>query len=173
MSDRGSESVHIVEEQQIISVNKFIFLSVLTFGVYELWWMYKAWRFFQQKEGSDIRPALRVVFGVIFLTSLFYKIHDFAGERGYSKSYYSWLLFVGFFITNLLSRLPEPFWLLSLLSFIFLIPPFQALNYAMKNSTDFVVREQTSFSNRQIGLIFVGLTMWVLVLMGMVANEMV
>ena len=50
-----------VEEQKIINLNKFIFLSIISFGAYEIWWIYKAWRFYQQKEQLDIR----VCFGII------------------------------------------------------------------------------------------------------------
>jgi len=35
----------------------FIFLSIITLGLYSVWWIYKAWRFFQQKEMIDIMPA--------------------------------------------------------------------------------------------------------------------
>ena len=52
-----SESTNYVEEQKIISLNMFIFLSITTLGLYSVWWIYKAWRFFQQKEMIDIMPA--------------------------------------------------------------------------------------------------------------------
>ena len=60
-------------EEQIISLNKFIFLSIISFGTYEIWWIYKAWKFFQQKEGLDIMPAARAIFSIIFLNTLFNK----------------------------------------------------------------------------------------------------
>ena len=106
-----------VEVQQIISLNKFIFLSIISFGTYELWWIYKAWRFFMQKDKLDIMPAVRTIF-----------------------------------------------------SFVFIIPPFKALNFAKQNATDIIVDEQTSYSRRQIALIIVGAIFWVLVIVGM-ANE--
>jgi hypothetical protein len=144
-----------IDEQKIISLNKFIFLSIISFGAYEIWWIYKAWKFYQQKENLDIMPAARALFSIFFLNRLFNKILDFAKEKGYKESYSSVLLFIGFIFFNLLSELPDPFGMIALVSFIFLIPPFKALNYAKQNSTDFIVTEQTSFNGRQIGLIVV------------------
>lgn len=156
-----------VEEQQIISLNKFIFLSIVSFGTYSIWWIYKAWRFFQQKEKLDIMPAARAIFSFFFLISLFNKILDFAQQKGYKVSYSPNLLFFGYFVVNILSRLPNPYWLISLFSFVFLIPSFLALNYAKQNSNEFVVTEKTSFNNRQIVLIVIGIIFWILVLLGM------
>ncbi|SMC00236.1 hypothetical protein SAMN00120144_1666 [Hymenobacter roseosalivarius DSM 11622] len=34
-----------VEEQKIISTNKFTILCIATFGLYTIWWQYKVWRF--------------------------------------------------------------------------------------------------------------------------------
>lgn len=156
-----------IEEQNIISLNKFIILSIVTFGLYEIWWIYKAWRFYQQKEKSDIMPALRAIFSVFFLNSLFTKILESAEDKGYKENYSPVLLFAGFMIFNLLAKLPEPFWLISVFSFAFLIPPFKALNHAKENSTDFIVNEQKSFSGQQIGLLVFGIICWGLALLGL------
>jgi len=48
-----------MQAQKIISLNKFIFLSVISFGLYPIWWMFEAWRFFMQKDRLDI---MRVIF---------------------------------------------------------------------------------------------------------------
>lgn len=160
-----------IEEQQIISLNKFIFLSIISFGTYEIWWIYKAWRFYQQKENLDIMPAGRAIFSIFFLHSLFSKILDFAKEKEYKDSFSATSLFVGFIVASLLAQLPEPFWLISLVSFIFLIPPFKALNFAKQNSTDFIVSEQISFSGRQILLIAIGILFWGLILLGLYIKE--
>lgn len=167
-----------VEEQKIISLNRFIFLSIISYGTYGLWWIYKAWSFFKQKEKLDIWPAARAILSLFFLESLFRKILSFSKEKGYSKNYSPILLFVGFFAVNILGSLVELsknylgnsynlFSLISLFYFIFLIPPFEALNYAKQNSSDFITTEQNSFSGRQIVLIVVGIIFWGLVLFGM------
>ena len=46
LEDDNLEVTYVVEEQKIISLNKFILLSIISFGLYEIWWIYKAWEFF-------------------------------------------------------------------------------------------------------------------------------
>jgi hypothetical protein len=169
--NNNSEANDNIETQNIISLNKFIFLSVASFGLYEIWWIYKAWKFYQQKEQVDIMPAARAIFSIFYLNSLFEKILEFAKEKDYEKKYSSISLFLGFIAGNLLTRLPDPFWLVSIFIFVFLIPPFQALNFAKQNSKDFIVIEQTSFSSRQIALIVVGVVFWILVILGMTMKD--
>lgn len=157
-----------IDDQKIISLNKFIFLSIISFGTYELWWVYKAWTFFKQKEKLDINPGARAIFSVFYLNSLFDKILGFAKEKGYNKNFSSFTLFVCFFIFNLLSKLPDPFWLISIFSFVFVIPPFEALNFAKQKSTDFKVIGQKAFNGNQIALIIIGIIFWSLILIAMI-----
>ncbi|RYG11088.1 MAG: hypothetical protein EOO07_21150, partial [Chitinophagaceae bacterium] len=95
-----------VEVQYLISENKFIFLSVISVGLYPVWWSYKAWRFYQQKQRLDIFPALRALFAIFFLISLFERTLAFAKARGYQSNYSPVLLFLGIIVFSLLSYLP-------------------------------------------------------------------
>jgi hypothetical protein len=171
ITDIKTEINKAVEEQHIISVNKFKVLCILSFGLYGLWWIYKAWRFFQQKDQLNITPAVRTIFSIFFLIQLFNKILDFANAKGYNRHFSSVLLFIGYFVGNLLANLPDPFWKISVLSFVFLIPSFNALNFARQNSTDFIVTEQSSFNGRQIVIIIIGSLFWALVLLEMTIGK--
>jgi hypothetical protein len=142
-------------------------LSIISFGIYQIWWIYKTWRFFQEKDKLDIQPAVRTIFSIFFLISLFNKILNFAKEKGYTGSYSAIMLFAGFLVVSLLAQLPDPFWLISIISFVFCIPPFTALNFAKRNSTDFIATEQTSYNGRQIAIIVIGVIFWGLVLLGL------
>jgi len=156
-----------VDPQEIISLSKFVTLCILTFGLYGLWWMYKAWRFFQQKQRLDILPAARTLFCIIFLNSLFKNILLFARKKDYSGSYVSEALVAGYFIFQIVGRLGGAYSLIPVLGFIFLIKPFQALNYAKMNSAELVVIERSSFSGKQITLIIVGCILWFFGLIGL------
>lgn len=169
--DQIFKDAYKVDNQEIISLNKFILLSIISFGGYPIWWMYKTWNFFKQKEKSDIMPVARTIFCIFFLNTLFNKILEFAKENGYSYSYSSSTLFACFFIGKYLSLLPDPMWLLSIFSFIFIIPPFNALNFAKKNSTNIIVIEQSGFNIKQIVLIVLGTIFWGLVLLGMTTTN--
>ncbi len=156
-----------VEEQSIISVNKFIFLCIITLGLYPIWWFYKSWRFFQQKDQLDVMPAMRALFAIFFIISLFDRILKFAQQKGYKEAYPPVGLFLGFLVSNLFAQIPNPVWLISFFSFLFLIPPFKALNYARQNSPELMVLEQESFNGRQIALIVIGASVWILLLLGL------
>ncbi|MFX8512392.1 hypothetical protein ABTM04_21180, partial [Acinetobacter baumannii] len=67
------QSNHI-ENLKVISLNKFIVLSIISFGLYQIWWVFKAWRFFLIKDKLNIMPAARAVFSIFFLYSLFNRI---------------------------------------------------------------------------------------------------
>jgi hypothetical protein len=153
--------------ETILNTGQFVLLSILTMGLYGVWWMYKSWRFFQEKENLDIMPAARAIFSIFFLISLMNKILEYAREKGYGGDYSTVLLFVCFFMANLLSRLPDPYWLISLFGFFFLIPPFQALNYAKQNDPTIEAVEQDSFNTRQVILLVVFGAFWLLILAGL------
>jgi hypothetical protein len=154
-----------------LSVNKFVILSIVTLGLYELWWIFKSWRFFQDKEKSDIMPAIRTVFSIFYLIPLFNKILNLAKNNGYKHSYVSVFLFAGFLIANLLVLLPSLFFLTAIISFVFLIPPFKALNFAVNYCEGFTVIEQSAFSKRQIFLLIIGVILWILVIVGIIPKD--
>jgi hypothetical protein len=154
-----------------LSVNKFVILSIVTLGLYELWWIFKSWRFFQDKEKSDIMPAIRTVFSIFYLIPLFNKILNLAKNNGYKHSYVSVFLFVGFLAANLLVLLPSLFFLTAIISFVFLIPPFKALNFAVNYCEGFTVIEQSAFSKRQIFLLIIGVILWILVIVSIIPKD--
>ena len=159
------------EEKEILSTNNFIVLFFLTSGIYGIWWMYKSWRFFQQKDNLDIMPAMRAIFAIFFLFGLFERIQEFAQEKGYTKTYSSGLLFIGFIAFNLFAQLPDPMWVISVLGFICLIQPFEAFNYAMMQSEDIRVVEKEGFNERQIVLVILGSIMWIILILGLIVGE--
>ncbi|HFA49546.1 MAG TPA: hypothetical protein ENJ95_11080 [Bacteroidetes bacterium] len=155
------------EDIELVGVNKFILLSILSLGLYGMWWMYKSWKFFKEKDLLDIMPAGRAIFAIFFTYSLFEKIQDYAKSNGYTKSYSSVGLFVMFILLNFMARLPPPFWLVSLFSFLFLIQPSNALNYAIKNSNDYNGIERKEFNTRQIVIVVIGGLFWLLMIAGL------
>lgn len=161
-----------IEDQTIISLNKFAFLSIITFGMYDLWWTYKAWRFFKQKDNLDIMPAIRSLLAIFFLYSLFSNILNYAKEKGYEQSYSPTFAFLGVLLFNVTGQLTDPYWMISNFTFVFMIPPFMALNFAKQNANDVNVKIQKGFNPRQIALIIISLLLWGLVIIGlMMPNE--
>lgn len=161
----------LIEEQSIISINKFVFLSIITFGLYDLWWTYKAWRFFKQKDNLDIMPAIRTLLAIFFLHSLFSDILNYAKDKGYEQSYSPTFAFLGVLVFNAMGRLPDPYWMITIFTFLFMLAPFNALNYAKQNSNDINVKIQNGFNARQIVLIVLGGLLWGLVIIGLMTPD--
>ncbi|CAN0532829.1 unnamed protein product, partial [Scytosiphon promiscuus] len=135
------------------------------------WWQYKLWKFFKEKDNLDVIPVARALFSIFFIYSLFEKIKDFSNANGNDADYSSGGLVTGFIILNVLSRLPDPFWLVSLGSFLFLIPPFNAFSYIIKNSDTYHGIERSGLSTRQIILLIVGGLVLLLAILGLFAPE--
>lgn len=154
------------ETVEIMGLGKFIFLNVITFTLYQVWWTYKAWDYFKKKENLDIIPAARAIFSIFFLNSLFGNILRAAIDKGYSKNYIPVVLFLGYIVTAILANLPMPFGLITVFSFVFFIPPFQALNYEKENSPNNVVK-QDRWSARQVVLVVLGGIFWAFILVGL------
>ncbi|MFH1456959.1 MAG: hypothetical protein ABIF17_02480 [Patescibacteria group bacterium] len=64
---------------------KFIFLSIVTLGFYELYWFYKNWQVVQKHQEKKISPFWRSVFTVLYCYSLFKKIIQSAEAMGYKE----------------------------------------------------------------------------------------
>lgn len=157
-----------IREQVIISLKKFILFSVLSFGIYTFWWTFKEWRFFMQKDQLNINPTMRAVFSVFYLYPLFKKILLFAQEKSYIHKYSPFLMFLGAILLSIIPMVSDSYWILSVFSFIFYIPAFNALNYAKLKSDQLVIIQNKELTVIQICLIAIGLILWILILVGLI-----
>ena len=110
-----------------VSLTKFFLLSLCTLGLYQVYWFYKNWYFVKRREKSDILPALRSLFGVIFCYWLLKRVSEQSVASG-GKPLPAGLLAICWIVTNLLWRLPDPYWLVSFLAIIFLLPVQASIN---------------------------------------------
>ncbi len=146
---------------ELISARKFIILVLITFGLYGLWWNYKAWQFIEQHEKPGISPVFRTLFGIFYLPFLFQQILKMAKEKGYGASYSPWLLFTVIVAFEILSNISIVLFLISAIEIFLFIPPFKALNYAIRHAKDIEVVEQETFNTPQIVLIVLGVIAWI------------
>jgi len=72
-----------------ISVWRLIILSVISFGVYQSYWIYKNWRYLKEREGLKIQPFWRGVFGILFCHRLLYRIHKDKAVNSIKKAPFS------------------------------------------------------------------------------------
>ncbi|MBC7451953.1 MAG: DUF4234 domain-containing protein [Cytophagales bacterium] len=160
-----SEHESLIEPQEIIRLPVFILLCILTCGLYQIWWSYKAWKFFKEKDQLDIIPALRAIFALFFLYALLERIKEYGFQKKASL-YSSALLFIGFVTTSLLGNLPPPYLLISVLNVLFLVPAFEVLNYSKQVSSDLIVKEIPFLNDRHLFLVVTGIVFWILIITG-------
>jgi hypothetical protein len=113
----------------VISISKLVILSILTFGLYEIYWFYKHFKSFKSESDWNITPWVRAIFAVFNSMVLFRHVSDLAKKYDKNKGIQVTALALAFFILNLLWRLPDPYWLLSLLTFLPLIPVQNTINF--------------------------------------------
>jgi hypothetical protein len=58
-----------------ISVWQLITFSLVSFGVYQFYWIYKNWQYLKEREGLKIKPFWRGVFGIFFYHRLLHRIY--------------------------------------------------------------------------------------------------
>src|SRR6267142_1053604 len=58
-----------------IPVGRLIWMSIASFGLYEMYWMYKNLQYVRDRDGVPRRPFLRAVFGVFYCHRLLRRMH--------------------------------------------------------------------------------------------------
>lgn len=159
-----------------ISPQRLALFSIITFGIYEIYWFYKNWQAVKKFEGQDISPFWRAVFAVFFCYSLFKKVLESAKNHAYRGSYSAGWLAAAYILLllggNGLSRVEtydigfNLVWLLVVsAAFIPLLPVQKAINFnneKIKGATDI----KKGFSGGEVALIVVGVIWTLLVLWG-------
>ena len=103
----------------VVGSVKLGLLAICTFGIYELYWQYKNWAYIRDKEPARrIMPFWRAVFAGIWCFSLSSHINKHGADVGADTRYPVWLIGSAYLLLLATSQLPDPFWLLSIFSFI-------------------------------------------------------
>ncbi|MHB1342721.1 MAG: DUF4339 domain-containing protein [Coriobacteriia bacterium] len=124
-----------------VSTAKFIVMSVLTWGLYDLYWAYRNWKYVKDASGLKISPFWRAWFTVFFNYELLGRIKEETSARTYATWSPGWLT-AAYLLLLLSSRLPDPLWLVSVFSFVPLLPVIRTINDA--NSAAFQAESRFS-----------------------------
>lgn len=149
----------------------FFLLSILTFGIYEIYWFYRNWDYIKIHKNMDIKPGWRTaglfvpIYGLVLIYRQLRDIRDFSREAGIDKNYSPGWISFSWIILNAFWKLPDPFWFLSFLSVWPLAFVQSILNLYWKKEQPELV-ERTKFSGGQIALIVIGGIWWILVFIG-------
>jgi len=102
-------------------------MSICTFGVYELYWCYKNWQRIKERAREDLSPFWRAFFAPFWGFSLFERIHEAAVRRHLGIGWSAGLLGALYFVLSITWRLPDPWWLISIMTFAPFIPVVQTI----------------------------------------------
>ncbi len=59
-----------------IPVGRLILLGLLSMGLYEAYWIYRNWRYVKERDGLEIRPFWRGIFGIFFVYGILKRIRE-------------------------------------------------------------------------------------------------
>ncbi len=66
---------------------KLVVTSIVTFGLYELYWFCRNWKLLKQRTAPDLMPFWRAFFALFFRYSLFREFKDSAVLRSVSAEF--------------------------------------------------------------------------------------
>lgn len=101
---------------------KLALMSLCTLGLYELYWFYKNWVLIKARTEKDIMPFWRAFFAPFWAYSCFESIKVSANENDVKESLPIGILAIIYLVLQIAARLPEPFWLGTLLTFAVMLP---------------------------------------------------
>ena len=93
----------------VVAPGKFLLLTILTMGLYLVYWFYRQWRMVKERDESAIWPVPRGLFYIFFTHSLFSDINERLRDSGTS---YEWspgtsatLVVIVTILSNVLGRM--------------------------------------------------------------------
>ncbi len=149
-----------------VSTTKLIVMSIFTLGFYEIYWFYKNWNHVKIRTRQKIRPFWRTVFAVFYCYSLFKQVQESVNSNDGRRDINPGWLALGYIVLYTTYNLPDPFWVVSLLSFLPLIPVQGAINNLHATVAPKADRN-SNFSVANIVVIIIGGLCLVLATLGM------
>jgi len=112
-----------------VSLRKLSIMSVCTFGLYEFFWFFSHWAIIRRRDRRVV-PLARAFFAVLFCYPLMSHVRKFGPEQaGLAPArLYAGLCTTGWILFTLTQRLPHPYWLLTFVAFVFLLPVQRRVN---------------------------------------------
>ena len=134
VADSPAEATEVEPPLFAVSILKLIVLSIVTLGLYEMYWAYKHWVAIRLREQSEIMPAPRAFFGVIFAWALFRRIEKIGVAEGVPDAPPAGFLAIAWVVVTLCWRLPDPVWLISMAAPVFMLPIRPTPTASMRSS---------------------------------------
>jgi hypothetical protein len=97
---------------------KLAVMSVATFGLYQIYWSYKNWKCASRLSEQDLNAPVRALFFPLTSYWLFRCIEESGRKFGADVSINAGFLAVALFLLSAIGRLPDPYWIVGLFSFV-------------------------------------------------------
>ncbi len=171
-----------------VSEGKLMTLYILSFGLYGVYWFYKNWKLQQPMMDKKIFPLMRAIFSIFFTHSLFHRI-DRSAEHLENKHRFNANVLATFFVAavlvgNLLDRVPMGASMMEILSsntliivslgiFLISVYPLVTVQATINRLND----DMLGYLNHKYSiwnylLIVTGAALWILVILGLLAESM-
>ena len=111
-----------------VSTTKLAVMSLCTLGLYEYYWLYKNWKIVRDRTGENISPFWRTFFSVFFVYQLFDRVRKQGADMPAVASLAAGPLAAGWIVLSLLWKLPDPYWLITFLTIVLMLPVQGAIN---------------------------------------------
>ena len=105
-----------------VSLTKLVVMTLCSFGLYGLYWFYRNWRLIKRRAEPGILPFWRTFFAVFYCYACFARIRDAGRQRHIEPPLSAGPLAAGWIVASLAAKLPDPYWLVTLFSFLFMLP---------------------------------------------------
>jgi len=122
-SNGGAEPVYFS-----VGLLKLAVMCVFTFGLYEFYWFYRQWEAVRRGHALRLNAPLRAVCFPLTSYALFQQIAHESRRLQIPCAIQPLPLALGVLVIASLLRMPDPYWMLSLLGFLPLIPIQSAIN---------------------------------------------
>lgn len=111
-----------------VSLLKLAVMCVTTFSIYEIYWFYKNWKNAQRLANVDANAPIRAFFYGITSYWLFQLMRDHAKGVDPALTIAAGPLAIAVLLLAAAANLPDPYWLLTFLSFLPLLRVQSAVN---------------------------------------------
>jgi hypothetical protein len=151
---------------------QFVLLTLFTFGLYEIRWFYRNWKYLKLQHGLDISPGWRTVglfipiVNIVLIVLQLRDIRYYTRAAGCVRTFSVAGVSIAYVILTLLWLLPHPYWILCILRVWPLAIVQDVLNeYWRKVQPQLMERRR--FSGGQVALLILGAFIWLIFLLAL------
>ncbi len=95
------------QEYYVVSNRKFWTLFLITVGMYAIYWFYKHWAMYREKNNENLWPIPRAIFSIFFAHSLAGNIDESIVQKGEKRDWNPGLWASLFVVSSLVSNIAE------------------------------------------------------------------